>query len=418
MSTLREDAMAMMNDAIQTVLPDAAVIRALEHKTFGGRVVVVALGKAAWNMANAAKIVLGRSIYRGIVITKYAHSKGCIEGFEIIEAGHPVPDKNSVSGAERALEMVADLTSEDTVVLLLSGGGSALFEKPLEGVTLKEIMDITSQLLRSGAGIIEINTVRKHLSAVKGGRFASHCGDAGIFTVVLSDVLGDRLDTIASGPAYPDASTSEEAIEIIRRYGVNVRESIFHALMLETPKILTRCETVVTGSVTQLCEAAAQSAANLGYQPLILTSTLDGEASEAGKFMAALAREASQDKIHSYGMKKPWALIVGGETIVHLKGKGKGGRNQELALSAALGMEGLKDTLLMAVGSDGTDGPTDAAGGMVDGKTTERIRQSGFKPEQMLEDNDAYNALRASGDLIITGPTGTNVNDVAILLCR
>lgn len=411
--TIREDAFVIIRESIKAVLPQAAVIKALEKKNFSGDVTVVAVGKAAWTMAFAAKEKLGDKVLRGIIVTKYAHSKGPIEGFEIIEAGHPVPDENSVIGAAKALELVKNLDESDDVIFLVSGGGSAIFEKPMEGIELEDIMDITNQLLSSGADIVEINTIRKHLSDVKGGRFALHC-KANIFSVVLSDVLGDRLDSIASGPAYPDSSTSQQALEIVEKYKLKVNENVLEALKTETPKEINNCETVITGSVSELCSAASSIAKSLGYQPLLLTSTLDCEAKEAGRFMASVGREIRSGN----GLATPIAVIAGGETVVHIRGKGKGGRNQELCLSAAIGIEGLNDTVIFSVGSDGTDGPTDAAGGIVDGETASKIRSADIQPEVYLDNNDSYNALKVSGDLVITGSTGTNVNDLTVLLCK
>jgi len=417
MNPIRDDAFVIIEEAIAAVLPEAAVVKALEKKSFNGKTVVIAIGKAAWNMAKATKDTLGDKISKGLVVTKHQHSKGEIEGFEIIEAGHPIPDEKSVIGASRALELVGGLSKEDNVIFLISGGGSALFEKPMEGVTLEDIMDITNQLLACGADIVEINTVRKHLSAVKGGRFALQCGDASIYAIVLSDVIGDRLDSIASGPAYPDNSTSQEALNIIDRYKLQIPEHLQEVLNIETPKVVNNCETVITGSVSALCEAAAVAAVRLGYKPMIISSTLDCEAKEAGKFMASIAREILHGR-NSRLLKPPCAIIAGGETVVRLVGDGKGGRNQEIALSAALGIEGLENVVLFSLGSDGTDGPTDAAGGIVDSKTADRIRAAGIMPEVYLDNNDSYNALKASGDLIITGSTGTNVNDVIVLLCK
>ncbi|GAB6086750.1 glycerate kinase type-2 family protein [Alkaliphilus crotonatoxidans] len=418
MSTVRQDALKIIDESIKAVLPEAAVIKALANQRFSGNIVVVAIGKAAWNMAKATKNTLGSRISKGIVVTKYGHSKGPIEGFEIVEAGHPIPDENSVEGANKVLELVENLTEEDHVILLISGGGSALFEMPMEGITLEDIMDITNQLLACGADIVEINTIRKHLSAVKGGRFASKCKKAKIYAIVLSDVLGDRLDVIASGPAYPDVSTSEEALNIIEKYKLRVGDRIKAVLNIETPKTVENCETIVTGSVSALCSAAAMSAERLGYRPVVISSTLDCEAKEAGKFMASIAREIKGSAKINPLLKPPCAIIAGGETIVRLTGKGKGGRNQEMVLSAAIGIAGLEDTVIFAVGSDGTDGPTDAAGGIIDGQTTERMKSKGILPEVYLDNNDSYHALMASEDLLITGPTGTNVNDIVVLLCK
>ncbi|MFA5330491.1 MAG: glycerate kinase [Prolixibacteraceae bacterium] len=418
MQTIRDDAMFIINESIKAVLPEAAVVKALNQKDFGSNIVLVAIGKAAWNMANAAKEALGSKVRKGIVVTKYGHSKGHIEHCEIIEAGHPVPDKNSVLGAEKILAMVSGLTTDDQVIFLVSGGGSALFEKPLDGVSLEDVIDITSQLLSCGAAIVEINTIRKHLSAVKGGRFAQQCGGAKIYSIVLSDVVGDRLDAIASGPAYPDSSTSEEAFCILEKYKIRIRDHLAEALGRETPKIIENCETVVTGSVTALCEAAAISAQKLGYSPLVASTSIDRVAKEYGTYLATLVHEINSGNYSETAIKPPCAIISGGETIVRLSGNGKGGRNQEVALAAALGIEGIDHVVVFSVGSDGTDGPTDAAGGMVDGGTVSRMRASSVSPEVSLANNDSYHALKSSGDLIVTGPTGTNVNDLMVILCK
>lgn len=417
MNSIRDDAKIIIEKSIAAVLPEAAVKKALTQKVFENDIVIVAIGKAAWNMAKAAKDTLGEKVNKGIIITKYGHSKGKVESCEIVEAGHPVPDENSVLGTTKALELVSKLDSDTDILFLISGGGSALFEKPMEGVSLNDIRDITNQLLGCGADIVEINTIRKHLSAVKGGRFAQQCGDKNIYAIVLSDVVGDKLDTIASGPAFQDDSTSKEAFDIIFKYKIQINESVKRTLALETPKSIENCETVIIGNVKSLCEAAAINASDLGYAPLILTTSIDGEAQEAGSFLAAIAREIKNNPNNSFVINPPCAIIVGGETIVHLKGNGKGGRNQEVALSAAIGIEDLQNVVVFSVGSDGTDGPTDAAGGMVDGETVKRIRQCSILPEKYLEDNNSYNALKASGDLIITGATGTNVNDLLVVLC-
>lgn len=415
MNTVREDALIIIEESIKAVLPEAAVIKALEKKKFSGNVVVIAIGKAAFNMASATKNYLGNIVSKGIVITKYEHSKGPIEDFEIIEAGHPIPDEGSIRGATRAIELVSDLTEKDHVIFLISGGGSALFEKPMKGVTLEDIMDITNQLLSCGAGIVEINTIRKHLSAVKGGRFAQKCGKANIYSIVLSDVIGDRLDSIASGPAYPDSSTSEEALAIIDKYKLQVSDDLIKVLNIETPKNVNNCESIITGSVSAICEAAERVSERLGYKPMLMTSTLECEAKDAGRFLASMAREIKHGKS---SIKTPCAIIVGGETVVRIVGDGKGGRNQELALAGAMGIEGLEDVIIFSLGSDGTDGPTEAAGGIVDGATTDRMRNFNILPEVYLDNNDSFYALKASGDLIITGSTGTNVNDLMVLLCK
>ena len=405
---LRQRAESIWTAAIRSVLPDEAVRRALEHFHPQGRVFLVAAGKAAWQMAHAALAVLGR-VDGGIVITKYGHVRGPLPGVTCCEAGHPVPDDNSFAATQRALALVSGLRADDTVLFLLSGGGSALFEKPL--LPAEELQAITQALLACGADIVEINTIRKRLSAVKGGRFARHCAPAQVFAVVLSDILGDPLDMIASGPAYPDSSSCAQALDIAKRYGLRLSEWAWALLAQETPKTLENVETQITGSVRELCAAAAAACEALGYEPMILTDCLCCEAREAGSMLASIARTHARDG-------KNLAFLMGGETVVHLRGKGLGGRNQEIALSAALGIEGLSNALVFSVGSDGTDGPTDAAGGIADGETAQLMRQKGVDAVQSLNDNDAYHALDAVGGLIKTGATGTNVNDVSILLLR
>lgn len=407
--TLRKDADAIIASSLNAVLPDEAVRRAL--KAFapkGGRVLLVAAGKAAWQMAHAAVEALGR-VDGGVVVTKYKHVRGEILGVNCYEAGHPVPDENSFAATEKALELVRGLAAEDTVLFLLSGGGSALFEKPLLPGT--ELQDITGQLLASGADIVEMNTIRKRLSGVKGGRFAQACAPAQVFSIVLSDILGDPLDMIASGPAYPDSSSCAQALDIAKRYGLRLSERAWTLLAQETPKTLENVETQITGSVRELCAAAAAACEALGYEPMILTDCLCCEAREAGSMLASIARTHARDG-------KNLAFLMGGETVVHLRGKGLGGRNQEITLSAALGIEGLSNALVFSVGSDGTDGPTDAAGGIADGETAQLMRQKGVDAVQSLNDNDAYHALDAVGGLLKTGATGTNVNDVTVLLLR
>ena len=404
---LRAHADAIVKASIQAVLPDNAVRRALENKEFPGRVVLVAAGKAAWQMAKAAYDVLGSRIDSGVVVTKYDHVMGEIGSLQLCEAGHPVPDENSFIGTRKALEAVKGLTEKDTVLFLLSGGGSALFEDPL--VSGEELQDITRQLLASGADIVEMNTIRKRLSGVKGGRFAQACAPAQVYTIVLSDILGDPLDMIASGPACPDSSTCAEAQRIAQVYNLQLSDTAKELLTKETPKELTNVTTVINGSVKELCSAAATAARALGYEPVLLTDQLCCQAREAGSFLGTIL------KTHA-GCGKRLAFIAGGETVVKLIGKGLGGRNQELALSAATAIDGIDGAAVFSVGSDGTDGPTDAAGGYCDGFTAKHLAEKGLSVYDVLQNNDAYHALQAVNGLIITGPTGTNVNDVAVAL--
>lgn len=404
-ASLRKDAETIIADSIREVQPDSAVIRALKETTLNGKIKLVAAGKAAWQMAKAASNYLGERLEQGIVITKYGHVRGELPRIRCCEAGHPVPDEGSFDAARKALALTENLTKDDTVLFLLSGGGSALFELPL--IPAEELQDVTRQLLACGADIVEINTLRKRLSAVKGGRFAQHCAPAKVFSIILSDILGDPPDMIASGPTCPDSSTCADAMEIVRRYDLSLREETKQLLMVETPKALANARWMITGSVRELCDAAARSCRKLGYEPFFLTDRLCCQAREAGSVMASILRTHAGDG-------KKLAFLAGGETVVRLTGSGKGGRNQELALAAAEGISGLSNAALFSVGSDGTDGPTDAAGGFVDGATQQRLLEEGIHIDQVLLNNDAYHALQRTDGLIFTGPTGTNVNDVTV----
>ena len=408
-ASLRKDADQIVRESIAAVLPDEAVRRTLkDYRPGAGKTLLVAAGKAAWQMAKAAVDTLGQ-VDGGVVITKYGHVIGEIPGVVCYEAGHPVPDENSFAATKKALELVENRSAGDTVIFLLSGGGSALFELPL--ISGEELQDITRQLLASGADIVEMNTIRKRLSAVKGGRFALACAPAKVLSIVLSDILGDPLDMIASGPAYPDSSTCKQAKNIAAKYELKFSPDAEKILNEETPKELHNVETHINGSVRELCAAAAAAAQKLGYDPIILTDQLCCEAREAGSFLASILKSHFQSD-------RSLAFIAGGETIVHLTGHGLGGRNQELALAATSGIADIPGAAVFSVGSDGTDGPTDAAGGYVDGETCAALAEHGISVFDVLKDNDAYHALQAVSGLIVTGPTGTNVNDVAVaLLC-
>lgn len=417
MYSLLQDARKILLDAVHASLPDEAVKKAILGKqfSFSGKVIVIAIGKAAWNMAKAAADNIPHSIDCGIVLTKYDHSQGEIPGFTIWEAGHPLPDENTIKGTNAILDAVRNLTEQDTVFFLVSGGGSALFEKPAGNLTLADFLDITDQMLKCGADIVEMNTVRKHLSAVKGGRFAELCAPASVYCIALSDILGDRPDSIASGPACADSSTSAEALAVVEKYQLQLTDAMRTQLASETPKKLSNVTMEITGSVTQLCADAAKVSDALGYTPLILTNMLDCEAKEAGKFLSSIAKTIQKDGLP---LKPPCAVICGGETIVRITGKGKGGRNQELALSAAEGISGMEGVVIAAIGSDGTDGPTDAAGGIVDGNTKAILAEKGISISSVLAENNSNYALAEADALLITGATGTNVNDLYLLLCK
>ena len=405
---MRQDSRRIIEAAIHAAQPDTAVKKALANlPSYTGRLVLISIGKAAWQMAYAAHLELGSQISGGLVITKYGHAKGAIGSLSIHEAGHPVPDANSYAATQEAIRLVSGLSAEDLVLFLISGGGSALFESPL--VSPEELEDVTGQMLACGASITEINTIRKHLSAVKGGKFAQLCAPTQIYSVILSDILGDPLDMIASGPAYPDSTAVEETLSIAAKYHLRLSETAQAYLRIDTPKSLSNVQSIITGSVRQLCDAAKKEAEAMGYTPIILTDCLCCEAREAGSFIGSMA--------HYYRkLGGRYAIIAGGETVVHLTGHGKGGRNQEMALAAAAQMAGLKDVLMFSVGSDGTDGPTDAAGGIVTGETYAVLLEKGISIDAVLRENDAYTALGQADGLIFTGPTGTNVNDLSCLL--
>lgn len=408
MRNLREDADFIIRESIAAVLPDAAVVKALSNLEFGsGRLLLVSAGKAGWQMAKAAKQYLGERLNEGVVLTKYGHNKGEIERIRVFEAGHPVPDEQSIIGTEAVWKLTQNLTKNDTVLFLLSGGASALFEKPL--VPLSQLESLTRQLLACGADIVEMNTIRKRLSSVKGGKFAIHCAPAKVISIILSDVVGDSADMIASGPTYPDTSTAEQALQIVKKYRLQLPEHALAILQKDPVSSVTNTEYFITGSVRELCLAVEHAAQALGYQTELLCDCVTCAAREAGSLLGSIAKFRA-------GQKEKIAVIFGGETVVHLKGPGKGGRNQELALAAAEQIRGLGNVAIFSLGSDGTDGPTDAAGGYVDGKTVDTLLQQGISIFETLEQNDAYHALKSCNGLILTGATGTNVNDVSVCL--
>lgn len=407
---MRSDAEKIYKHAINASLPDSVVKEGIDRLTLPeGRLILVAIGKAAYTMAKCAKDILKDKIDSGIVITKYAHSEGVIDGVEIYEAAHPVPDEAGIRATERVLELTSDLSERDTVLFLVSGGGSALFESPL--CSLSELAKLTEQLLASGADINEINAVRKHISKVKGGRFAEHVYPAKVFAIVLSDVIGNRLDTIASGPAAPDTSTVSDVNVILEKYEIELSDAERAAFCRETPKSISNAQHFIGGSVSQLCLAAKDAAEELGYKTEILTTVECGVARDVGQRLAKICCEKCDTDTSI-------AFIIGGETVVKLKGDGLGGRNQEIALAAAPLIAGKKNIAVFSVASDGTDGPTDAAGGFVDGNSFKEMERVGAKPLTALENNDSYRALKSIDGLIFTGPTGTNVNDVAVALIR
>jgi len=393
-----------------------------------GCVILIAAGKAAVPMAEAAAAVLGSHLTQGVVVTKYKHAvqHTLTSSIMVVEAGHPVPDASGQQGATLVARLLSDTKADDLVLVLISGGASALLPLPVPGLSLSDLQAVTGLLLRSGATIVEINTVRKHLSRLKGGQIARLAAPAAVLSLVLSDVVGDPLDVIASGPTVPDPTTYADAWDILARYGLtdkipsNVSEHLragVHAQIAETPKpadpLFEKVHTFIIGSNRLAAKAAVLEAERLGYQTLLLTTFVEGEAREVAKVAAALAKGVL---VHGDPLKPPACLVCGGETTVHVRGEGHGGRNQELALAAALALEGVAQVAVMALATDGTDGPTDAAGAIIDGETIRRARLLGFDPYAALSNNDAYPLLEAAGALLRTGPTGTNVNDLLVIL--
>ncbi len=390
-----------------------------------GRVWVVGAGKGSAPMAAAVEQVLGDRIAGGLVCVKDGHGLP-LARIEVVEASHPVPDARGVEAGRRILEMVRGAGPDDVVVAVLSGGGSALLGLPAPGVALEDIQEVTRLLLAAGATIGELNAVRKHLSQVKGGRLGAAAHPARVVNLVLSDVIGDRLDVIASGPFSPDPTTFADAREVLVRRNVwdrvpgSVRRHIeagCRGEVEDTPKPgdprLAGIVHAVVGSNRKSLEAAAAEARALGYRPLILTSRLEGEAREVGRALVTMAQEAWE---RGDPVAPPACLLAGGETTVTVRGEGKGGRNQEMALAMAMALEGWTGIAALSGGTDGTDGPTDAAGGLVDATSARRARERGLDPAEFLERNDSYTLLRETGDLVVTGPTRTNVMDVQVLL--
>ncbi|RLI26898.1 MAG: glycerate kinase [Candidatus Hecatellales archaeon] len=390
------------------------------------RIFVVGGGKASGAMAEALEEILGERIDGGIVNVPRGSSKRFKTGrIRINEAGHPIPDEQGVEGVRQMVKLLEEAGGEDLVFALISGGGSALMPLPAEGLTLADKQEATGLLLRSGAPIQAVNTVRKHLSAIKGGRMALKAYPARLIALIISDVVGDRLDHIASGPTVPDPTTYGEALEACRRYRVLDRlptpvrrllEDGGRGILEETPKpgnpAFTRTLNLLVGTNRKSCLAMVEEAGRLGVKGLFLTSTLEGEARHVGTVVASILQEAAGGGLG----KKPLAIILGGETTVTVRGRGKGGRSQELALSSSKKLRGLEGVALAAMGSDGIDGFTDAAGAVVDGYTAERAERLGLDLDLMLDDNDSYHFFSKLGDLIFTGLTGTNVNDFIVLV--
>ncbi|MGH9612887.1 MAG: glycerate kinase type-2 family protein, partial [Bryobacteraceae bacterium] len=430
---LKTDAFRIFQAALKAADPAEAVERHLRIREDIRKVFVVGAGKAGAAMAQAVERKLGRRIEAGWVNVKYGHvlPGQSLPGrkprrIELCECGHPVPDKNGVRGAERIEAIAKSAGEDDLVVCLISGGASALMPAPAPPVTLDDTRKITELLLRAGADIHEMNCIRKHISRLKGGHLAQLASPARVLTLILSDVIGDDLDVIGSGPMVADRSTFQDAKAILQRHGIlrdapkSVRERIESGAkgkLPETPKpgdpIFSRVENVIIGSNRQALSAAARAARSLGYLASILSSFIEGEAKEVARVHAAIAKELATHK-----KRKPSCIISGGETTVAVRGKGLGGRNTEFALSAAREIAGLPDTAIFSAGTDGTDGPTDAAGAFADGTTIARAKKLGLNAETYLANNDSYHFFEALGDLYKTGPTNTNVMDVQLVLIQ
>jgi glycerate 2-kinase len=394
-----------------------------------GRLLVVGAGKAGAGMAAAVEALLGARIADGWVNVQRGYEPAHpLERIHVHSAGHPLPDEAGVAGTGRILDLLHGLGAGDLVLVLLSGGASALLVRPAAGVTLDELQPLTDALLRSGATIQEINAVRKHVSQVKGGRLARHIvqGGAQAAVFILSDVVGNPLDVIGSGPCAPDPTTFGDAWQVLERYGLLDRlpgpvldclERGLRGEVEETPKpgdpLFERVQSVIVGDNRAAARAAVERARALGLHALLLTTYLEGEARHVGQVLAALAKEEVR---YGQPLPRPACLVLGGESTVTLRGAGKGGRNQEVALAAALSLDGWDDAMVVTLATDGTDGPTDAAGAIATGETAGRARARGLDPAAHLSRHDSYSLFSALGDLILTGPTGTNVNDLAFVL--
>jgi glycerate 2-kinase len=421
--TLRKDAQAILKAALAAADPTAAVEEALRRRhdlDRYERILVVGAGKAGGTMARAASKVLAKRIFAGCVNVKDGDAAKA-RGIELRPCGHPVPDERGVAGAKRIADLCASAGEKDLVICLLSGGASALTPYPAPPITLAEKRKTTQLMLDSGATIHELNALRKHISLFKGGQLAKLAAPAKVVSLILSDVVGDNLDVIGSGPTAPDVSTFATALAVLDKYGLRdrvpagVRERLERGEG-ETPKpgdaVFGNVENVIVGSNQKSLEAAAKAAKALGYRTMILASTIEGETRDVARMHAAIARQIRKS---GQPLKAPACVVSGGETTVTIRGTGKGGRNQEFALAAALDIAGLKDTLIMSVGTDGTDGPTDAAGAIADGDT---IRRSTCNAEESLRSNDSYAFFEGLQDLVITGSTGTNVMDLHLILVR
>jgi hydroxypyruvate reductase len=448
-SARRQLAWQVMQAALKAVDPAIAVKNyfganpqlADRIKASSGKVIVVGAGKAGAPMATAVSEIFGDKIAAGRVLVKYGYvypksdpgevAEGMqadasqLSTIKITEAGHPVPDQAGVLATSEIVRLLEDVGAEDTVLCLISGGGSALLTLPADGLTLSDLQATTESLLAAGATINEVNTIRKHLSVVKGGRLAQIAAPATVYTLILSDVVGDPLSVIASGPTVPDPTTFAHVWTIVEQYQLQdtLPEPVVRRLqagcagdVADTPKsddaIFERVHHAIIGSNRIAAQAAVEAAQAAGFEAQLLTTFVEGEAREVGKVLAGLAKGLARDEGR---LKRPVCLVIGGETTVTLKGDGQGGRNQEMALAAAIALHEWANVLIVCLGTDGTDGPTDAAGAFADGETVARAQAIGLDAVKFLDRNDAYNFFAPLDDLIMTGPTRTNVNDLALV---
>ena len=435
---LRKDAETIYRRAIEAVNPITAINSHIKRqgqelicdgKVFNlehfRHIYLVGVGKAGASMAAAMEKLLGNQMTTGLVVVKYGHLAP-VKKTKIIEAGHPIPDQKGVEGANELVSLLRHTTADDLVICLISGGGSALLPLPAAGLTLGEKQETTQALLSCGADITEINAIRKHMSQLKGGQLARLIAPATVVSLILSDVIGDPLDSIASGPTVGDPTTFDQCLKIIKKYDLadtlpatvmNHLQQGASGAITETPKpddsLFNQVNNYIIASNRQAVEAAADMAQQLGYKPLILSTFIEGETREIARMHSAIAKE-----IHHSGnpLTPPACIISGGETTVTITGDGLGGRNQEFALAAALDIDGLPNTVIVSIGTDGTDGPTDAAGAIADGQTVKRACNLGLNPREYLENNDAYHFFSPLDDLLMTGPTNTNVMDIHLIL--
>lgn len=437
-SKLRQDAKDIFKAGLEAVDPKEAVKRHMQlkdetlivnEKRYDLRqfdnIYVVGGGKAGASMSMAVEEIFGDLITEGFVNVKYGYTAK-LRKIRIHEAAHPVPDEAGIRGVEEIVKLVENAKENDLLICLISGGGSALLPLPLPGISLNEKQEVTKKLLACGASINEINAVRKHISKIKGGQLARFSYPATLITLILSDVIGNYLDVIASGPTVPDSSTFDDVKEILKRYKIwnNIPDTVKNYIekgrkgeMPETPKagedVFSKTQNVVIGSNIQAVLAAEKKARKLGYHTMVLSSFVEGETKDVAKVHAAIAKEVLQS---GNPVSSPACIVSGGETTVTIRGKGKGGRNQEFCLAAALDIAGLNSVTILSGGTDGTDGPTDAAGAICDGKTVERAVDKQMQIQNYLSDNNSYTFFKNLDDLLITGPTNTNVMDLRLVL--